>query len=108
MANITEPADFMIPLAWDIKPENSSGRFSWKFSVNASDIRLATGVAKSLKSPSESTTHNSRDKSFGSEVIDATSVTSSSHKLPVAMALEIALATESETCLDPCLAICLA
>ena len=69
---------------------------------------MATGVAKSLNKPSESATQSSRDKSLGSDVIEATSVTSSSQRLPVAIAAEMDLETDSETCLDPALAICLA
>ena len=79
-----------------------------KFSVNASDILLATGVARSLNRPSESATHNSLESSFGSEVMEATSVTSSNQRLPVAIAASIALPTDSGTGLELAPAICLA
>ena len=99
IANITDPADFMIPLAWDKKPANSSGKFSWKFSVRAIAIRSATGVARSLNNPIESATQSSLDSNFGSMEIGPRSVASSSHRFPVAVAVLIERPTDSGTAL---------
>ena len=86
-----------MPLACESMPANSSGRFSWKFSVSAIAMRSATGVARSLKSPIESATQSSLERSFGSIEIGPRSVASSSHKFPVAVEVLIDRPTDSGT-----------
>ena len=60
-------------------------------------MRSATGVARSLKSPIESATQSSLDRSFGSIEIGPRSVASSSHKFPVAVEVLIDRPTDSGT-----------